>query len=236
MVKASLLLGVDKMNDWEEDRPSDGQVDTPKTAAECKASRKNKPARKDNQLAEDLYVLLHDLVYILAFVSIFFVFFVRMTIVNGTSMFPTLEDQDHVALLSNVWYRNVKSGDIVVALKTEFSDEPIVKRVIATEGQTVDIDYDTGTVYVDGVALEEDYINGTMTSPNYMEGEEYPFTVEEGHVFLMGDNRNNSYDSRYYMIGQVDTRCILGKVLVILFPGESERYGTTRDFGRIGVP
>lgn len=186
--------------------------------------------------ANELYILLHDLVYILAFVTLFFVFCVRTVRVVGTSMFPTLENADQVALLSNALYHNVSQGDIVVAVKPEFSDEPIVKRVIATEGQTVDIDFQAGIVYVDGQPLQEDYIFEPTYREFYEEGVIFPLTVDEGHVFLMGDNRNNSYDSRYALIGQVDERCILGKVLMILFPGESPKYDTERDFGRIGVP
>ena len=100
----------------------------------------------------------------------------------------------------------------------------------------MDIDFDRGIVYVDGVALEEPYINEPTYRQFYDQGVRFPLTIEEGHVFLMGDNRNNSYDSRYALIGQVDTRCIMGKVLWILFPGQSDKYGTTRDFGRIGAP
>lgn len=199
-------------------------------------SSAGKGISNENDLANDLYILLHDLVYILAFVTIFFVFCVRTVRVVGTSMFPTLENADQVALLSNALYRNVSQGDIVVAVKSEFSDEPIVKRVIATEGQTVDIDFQAGIVYVDGQPLQENYTFEPTYREFYEEGVTFPLTVDEGHVFLMGDNRNNSYDSRYYLIGQVDERCILGKVLMILFPGESPKYDTERDFGRIGVP
>lgn len=203
----------------------------PETGEERGAGREKKW-----DLLDDLYTLLHDLIYILAAVCVFFVFCIRLVTVHGPSMFPTLEDRDQVALLSNVLYRNVKNGDIVVAMKPEFDDEPIVKRVIATEGQTVDIDFIHGVVYVDGVALEEEYINEPTLRQFYEKGVEFPLTVEEGHVFLMGDNRNNSYDSRYYLIGQVDTRYILGKVIFILFPGQTDQYGTSRDFGRIGTP
>lgn len=183
----------------------------------------------------ECYTLLHDLVYILAFVTIFFVFAVRVVSVSGPSMYPTLVDTDYVALLSNVFYNgsDIENGDIVVALAPEFDEEPIVKRVIATAGQTVDIDFNRGIVYVDGVALEEPYIN----EPTYRNfggrGVTFPLTVEEGHVFLMGDNRNNSSDSRLASIGQLDTRYILGKVAFVLVPGYDE-VTDTRDFGRLG--
>lgn len=213
----------------------DGEEKRGENCREPGAPQKAAPAEKGS-LTQDLYILLHDLVYILAFVSVFFVFCVRMVTVDGTSMFPTLEHNDQVALLSNVFYRNPKQGDIVVARKAQFDSEPIVKRVIAVAGQTVDIDFEAGIVYVDGEALEEPYINEPTYRQFYDQGVRFPLTIEEGHVFLMGDNRNNSYDSRYALIGQVDTRCIMGKVLWILFPGQSDKYGTTRDFGRIGAP
>ena len=94
----------------------------------------------------------------------------------------------------------------------------------------MDIDYATSTVYVDGVALEEDYIN----EPTYVEeGTEFPLTVPEGSIFVMGDNRNHSSDSRSSDLGTVDTRYVIGKAVFLLFPGADEATGQ-RDFGRIG--
>ena len=108
--------------------------------------------------------------------------------------------------------------------------EPIVKRVIATEGQTVDIDFASGSVYVDGELLEEDYIN----EPTYVEeGTEFPLTVPGGSIFVMGDNRNHSSDSRSSDLGTVDTRYVIGRAVFLLFPGADETTGE-RDFGRIG--
>jgi signal peptidase I len=108
-----------------------------------------------------------------------------------------------------------------------------VKRVIATEGDTVDIDFNNGIVYVNGEALEEDYIYELTYRHFYEEGLSFPVTVEENHVFLMGDNRNDSYDSRYASIGMVDCRQILGKVLIIVFPGK-DMETDSRIFSRIG--
>ena len=114
----------------------------------------------------DIYSLLHDLVYILAAITLVFVFLVRLVGVNGESMLPTLYHGDYLALQSNVIMGDLEYGDIVVARKLEFRDgEPIVKRVIATEGQAVRIDYDNnGELYVsvDGVVLDEPYINEEM--------------------------------------------------------------------------
>lgn len=190
--------------------------------------------KEKGSFAVDCYTLLHDLVYILAFVTIFFVFALRVVSVSGSSMYPTLVDRDYVTLLSNVFYRDIEPGDIVVARVPTFDEEPIVKRVIATAGQTVDIDFEQGVVYVDGAALEEDYIFEPTHNQFYERGVTFPLTVDQGHVFLLGDNRNDSYDSRLSLIGQVDTRYVLGKVVFLMLPGYDERT-QTRTFGRIGV-
>ena len=205
---------------------------------EEQTSRTEEPKELSRGLPDggECYTLLHDLVYILAFITILFVFALRVVSVSGSSMYPTLVHTDYVALLSNVFYSgsDIQNGDIVVALAPRFDDEPLVKRVIATAGQTVDIDFEQGVVYVDGVALEEDYINEPTYRQFYDRGVTFPLTVEEGHVFLMGDNRNDSSDSRLAAIGQVDTRYILGKVLFIMLPGY-DQVTDSRDFGRIGV-
>ena len=183
----------------------------------------------------DIYSLLHDLVYILAGITLVFVFVVRLVGVNGESMLPTLYHGDYLALQSNVIMGDLEYGDIVVARKLEFRDgEPIVKRVIATEGQTVRIDYDNnGELYVsvDGVVLDEPYINEEML-PIY----EVPMevTVEKDCIFVMGDNRNHSSDSRVESIGQIKLDQVLGKVLCIILPGKDAVTGE-RDFSRYGA-
>ncbi len=195
------------------------------------ASRENKPEEK---LSADksIVLYLHDLVYLLSGMMVVLLLLFRVVIVDGTSMNHTLLDGDYLLLLSNSLYRNVEQGDIVVISKASFEDgTPIVKRVIATEGQTVDIDFSTGTVYVDGVALEEDYIN----SPTYTNGgTEFPLVVEEGCVFVMGDNRGVSLDSRYPEVGLVDEREILGKAVLLFLPGTNAGE-ESMDFSRIGV-
>jgi len=182
----------------------------------------------------DLLTLLHDLVYILSFIVLLFVFFVRVITVDGDSMMPTLMNNDRLVLLSNFWYRDPEPGDVVVARIAEFSDEPIVKRVIAVEGDVIDIDFQTGTITVNGETLEEEYILEPTTHHFGSVGIHFPVQIESGHVFLMGDNRNDSYDSRYVSIGQVDSRLILGKVIFIALPGRDEVTRTT-DYQRIGL-
>ena len=179
-----------------------------------------------------LVAYLHDLVYLLTAILLVFVLCFRVVIVSGPSMLNTLVDGDCLLLLSNVWYWEPKQGDIVVASKDSFDNgEPIIKRIIATEGQTVDIDFERGVVYVDGVALEEPY---TLTPTNQEEGVKFPLTVDKGCIFVMGDNRNISKDSRDPEIGQIDCREILGKAIFLCFPGTNDGE-IQRQFDRIGV-
>ena len=181
---------------------------------------------------ETLLDYLHDLIYILAVVILLCLIFFRIVVVSGSSMYQTLVDGDYLLLVSNVLYQKPEQGDIIVASKESFDGgKPIVKRVIATEGQTVDIDFLAGVVYVDGQALEETY---TYTPTNLEEGVTFPVVVEQGHVFVMGDNRNHSRDSRSLDIGQVDEREILGKAVFLFVPGTNQGRDQ-RDFARIGV-
>ena len=176
---------------------------------------------------------LHDVVYILALILVLFTFCMRVVIVSGSSMFSTLVDGDYLLLINRPLCGELERGDIVVASMERFKDgEPIVKRVVATEGQTVDIDFRAGIVYVDGVALEEEY---TYTPTHLSEGMEFPLVVEEGCLFLMGDNRGDSRDSRAPEIGLVDEREILGRAVFLLMPGTGTgEYTVERDLGRIG--
>ena len=190
------------------------------------------PKKEPKNPLYDCYSLLHDLVYILAAITIVFVFFVRLVGVDGPSMMPTLQDGDYVALLSNLFMGDLEQGDVIVARKESFENgEPIVKRVIATAGQTVDIDFNLGQVYVDGELLDEDYINDYTYRE---EGTVFPLTVPEGEVFLMGDNRNHSNDSRDSSLGTVDTRLLIGKAVFLVFPGR-DYLTEQREFGRIGL-
>ena len=189
----------------------------------------------EQRTAAEAYSLLHCVVQVLTVVTLVFVFAVRLVSVSGSSMYPTLYHGDLLVLESNVLLGDVEAGDIVVMTVPYFEDDPIVKRVIATEGQTVDIDFAQGIVYVDGKALDEPYIN-EPTYRSFSEigmGLEYPVTVTEGHLFVMGDNRNASDDSRFAPVGLVDERDVLGKVLFLALPGSGEG-DEQRDFGRFG--
>lgn len=190
-----------------------------------------KEQEKKQEDGKDLYEWVQALVCSVLAVVVLFTFIIRLIGVEGHSMVPTLQDGDRLLVLNSMLYHDYQYGDIVVLRKTAFLDEPIVKRVIATAGQTVDIDFQTGSVYVDGVLLKEDYINElTFTE----EGTEFPLTVPEGCVFVMGDNRNHSSDSRDSRLGTVDTRYVIGKAVLLAFPGPDE-YTNKRSFDRIGV-
>lgn len=187
---------------------------------------------KQTAKGRDLYEWVQSLVGSVLVVVAIFTFVIRMMGVDGHSMLNTLQHGDRLLVVNSMLYHDYKYGDIVILRKNGvFDDDPIVKRVIAVEGQTVDIDFAEGIVYVDGEALEEDYIR----EPTYTaEGTEFPLTVPEGSIFVMGDNRNGSSDSRDYRLGTVDTRYVIGKAAVLIFPGpdsETEK----RDFKRIGV-
>ena len=195
-------------------------------------NNKENSTSEKRSFRDNILEYLHDLIYILTAVVLLCLLCFRVVVVTGSSMYNTLIDGDYLLLISSTFYRQPQQGDIIVASKDSFDDgKPIVKRVIATEGQFVDIDFETGTVYVDGVALDEAY---TYTKTTLDEGVSFPLRVEAGHVFVMGDNRDRSKDSRSPEIGQVDHREILGKAIFLFMPG-TDGGNDPLDFSRIGV-
>ena len=161
----------------------------------------------------DLYDWINSIIAALIVCVLVFVFLARMVNVVGSSMYPTLAENDKI-IICNLFYEP-KQGDIVVLRKDTFMDDPIVKRVIALEGQTVNIDFENGIVYIDNTAIDEPYVNELTHERENFEG---PFTVPDGCVFVMGDNRNASTDSRAASLGAVDTRYIMGRVYATVFP------------------
>ena len=154
-------------------------------------------------------------------IAIIFVFAFRLVGVKGESMENTLHGNDWLVTMQKSEY---VYGDIVVTTKYNYFNEPLIKRVIATGGQTVDIDYSTGTVFVDGKALDEPYTkeNFMIEKIDYMQ---FPYTVPEGYLFCMGDNRNGSTDSRSTLIGAIDEKHIMGKAVIRLLPfGDFDIY------------
>lgn len=163
---------------------------------------------------------IFDLVSILATacvsVALVFMFVFRTVGVIGDSMNPTLDTGDRIILTAA--YGESKNGDIVVTCqpsKSLYVPDVLVKRVIATEGQTIDINFETGAVYVDGAELDEPYIAELTRDREDFRG---PVTVPEGYVFVMGDNRNNSTDSRSFSVGLIKEEYIMGRALFRIAP------------------
>lgn len=167
---------------------------------------------------QEIYSELKILVAVLTATILIFHFFTQLVVVVGPSMYPTLHDGD----LLLAWRLNYQpeAGDVVILHKeTEAIQETIVKRVIAVGGQTVELDYEQNAVYVDGVRIEEDYINLEEADPMEPHGDVLSIDVPEGSIFVMGDNRNHSTDSRFTAeLGVVDERYVIGKALFIFFP------------------
>lgn len=217
----------------EEATPTVNDAPEEEAAPEKKATRRNAKTGWQGTLL----MYLHDLVYLLSGLILVFLLLFRVVIVSGTSMNNTLLDGDYLLLLSRTFYQDPQPGDVIVASKQSYDNgAPIVKRVIATEGQWVSIDFTEGVVYVGDSLdtmkpLDEPY---TMTPTNASEGIAFPLQVSKGCLFVMGDNRNGSKDSRHPEIGLVDKREVLGKVVFLFVPGTNEGE-TEQDFGRIGV-
>jgi len=172
-----------------------------------------KKEKKPFSLKKEVMEWMETLVWATVAVVLVFTFLGRTAVVSGSSMLPTYHDGDRM-LISGLGY-TPEYGDIVVFAEKSGDKENLIKRVIATEGQTVDINAETGEVTVDGVVLDEPYIYEQTEEEGNLE---FPATVPEGHVFVLGDNRNNSRDSRFSSIGMVDERLILGRAYWQIFP------------------
>ncbi|MBQ3065425.1 MAG: signal peptidase I [Clostridia bacterium] len=173
--------------------------------------------RDPRAAAREFFEWVELFAYSVAIVFVLFTFICRIAVVEGPSMENTLIDGE-VLLISDLLYEP-QAGDVIVfQSNTILNNEPIVKRVIATEGQVVDINFARWQVTVDGKQVDEPYVKYIVGAAMKSSSYQFPLTVEEGHVFVMGDNRNYSTDSRDPRIGQVDTRFVLGKVLLRVFP------------------
>ena len=179
------------------------------------------PQEKKSSPKLDLYYWTQALVMVLILLILICTLVGRVIGVVGSSMVPTLHDGD-MLLLQSLGY-TPKQGDVVVLRKPGFpappqDTAPIVKRVIAVGGQHVRVDYDAGAVYVDGVALDEPYLLEHMTVHYSPEMNVLDVTVPQGSIYVLGDNRNHSSDSRHEALGTVDCRYVLGRVLGVIWP------------------
>lgn len=172
-------------------------------------------AMKSEGAISGFFDWIRCIIFAISIVVLCLTFVFRLVDVDGTSMESTLESKDKV-IVTNLFY-TPKDGDIIVISHGAEYSKPIIKRVIATEGQTIKLDYENDRIIVDGVVLDEPYINDSTFEGNYGDYE-IPEVVPEGKVFVMGDNRRVSLDSRRTEIGLIDVENVIGKAQFVAFP------------------
>ncbi len=181
-------------------------------------SNKKTPVKTKKSGWYIFYNWLDSLVFAIILILIVFAFFFRIVGVNGDSMNPTLKNGEWLTV--SAINKTIDRGDIVVITQPNVLNEPLIKRVVAVGGNTIDIDFKTGDVIINGQIVDEPFIKAKTHKQGDFEG---PITIPKGYVFVMGDNRNDSLDSRYNVIGLIDERYVLGVVDYRLFPmGEVE--------------
>ena len=170
-------------------------------------SRTSKIKNSILEWIETIFISIAVIIFVLIFVF-------RIVEVDGDSMLPTLHEEERLITLTTLY--QLEHNDIIVVSRT--GKEPIVKRVIAMAGDTVDIDFEQGVVYINNQVVDEPFILEPTHEDGGSRGITYPVTVPEGYVFVMGDNRNDSLDSRFQEIGMISVDNILGEVVFRIFP------------------
>lgn len=174
----------------------------------------------DKKVTDYMFDLTRTIIFVFAFMSVIFTFIIRDANVVGNSMLDTLHSDDKI-LMTNFMYKP-KCGDIVAINAENQIEKRIIKRVIATEGQTLVVDYSKNAVYVDGIQIDEPYVSSiTRESSNPLQ---IPYVIPEGYIFVMGDNRIISLDSRDKSIGLVSVNDVIGKAQFIVYPFDRFTY------------
>lgn len=178
-------------------------------------------AAKADGAASNVYDWLKSIIFALVIVIFCLNFFFRLVNVKGISMVETLQNGDKL-VVTNFNY-TPKPNDIVVISHGKEYKEPIIKRVIATAGQTLKLDYENDRILVDGVVIDEPYLD-VSTFCNVEADYEIPEVIPDGMIFVMGDNRGFSMDSRDSRIGLIDEDSVIGKAQFVFFPFSESKY------------
>ncbi len=174
----------------------------------------------DKKITDYMFDLTRTIIFVFAFMSVIFTFIIRDANVVGNSMLDTLHSDDKI-LMTNFMYKP-KCGDIVAINAENQIEKRIIKRVIATEGQTLVVDYSKNAVYVDGIQIDEPYVSSITREPS--NPLQIPYVIPEGYIFVMGDNRIISLDSRDKSIGLVSVNDVIGKAQFIVYPFDRFTY------------
>lgn len=174
----------------------------------------------NKKVTEYMFDLSRTIIFVFVFMSIIFTFVIRDANVVGNSMLDTLHSDDKI-LMTNFMYKP-KCGDIVAINAENQIEKRIIKRVIATEGQTLVVDYNKNAVYVDGIQIDEPYVSSITGEPS--NPSQIPYVIPEGYIFVMGDNRVISLDSRDKSIGLISVDDVIGKAQFIVYPFDRFTY------------